>query len=204
MGATRASLKKHRVTGGAQSVHRKKRKYELARPSASTKWVPGQRRVRSVRVRGGAIKWRALRLSEGNFCWGTETCAKKTRIIDVVYNASSNELVRTKSIVKGAIVLIDATPFRNWYERHYGVYLGKLKTKTKKDLKPSDSLKKKWAHRARTRKVDEGLANQFKSGRLLARISSRPGQVGHSDGYILEGKELEFYEKKMAKKKKSK
>ena len=34
----------------------------------------------------------------------------------VVYNASNNELVRTKTLVKNAIVQIDATPFRQWYE----------------------------------------------------------------------------------------
>jgi small subunit ribosomal protein S8e len=33
-------------------------------------------------------------------------------------------------------------------------------------------------------------------------ISSRPGQSGRADGYILEGKELEFYSKKLEKKKK--
>lgn len=38
--------------------------------------------------------------------------AKKSRVLDVVYNASNNELVRTKTLVKNAIVAIDATPFR--------------------------------------------------------------------------------------------
>lgn len=39
---------------------------------------------------------------------------RKTRIIDVVYNASNNELVRTKTLVKNCIVLVDSTPFRQW------------------------------------------------------------------------------------------
>merc|ERR1711913_222438 len=42
-----------------------------------------------------------------------------TRIIDVVYNAANNELVRTKTLVKNAIVTIDAAPFRQWFEAHY-------------------------------------------------------------------------------------
>ena len=33
-----------------------------------------------------------------------------------------------------------------------------------------------------------------------AKISSRPGQSGRCDGYVLEGKELDFYIKKMQKK----
>ena len=41
--------------------------------------------------------------------------AHKTRILDVVYNASNNELVRTKTLVKNCIIQIDATPFRQWY-----------------------------------------------------------------------------------------
>lgn len=36
---------------------------------------------------------------------------------------------------------------------------------------------------------------------ILASISSRPGQCGRVDGYILEGKELEFYVKKIKSKK---
>jgi small subunit ribosomal protein S8e len=43
--------------------------------------------------------------------------------------------------------------------------------------------------------------DQFKSGRLFAVISSRPGQSGRADGYVLEGAELDFYKKKMEKKK---
>lgn len=40
-------------------------------------------------------------------------------------------------------------------------------------------------------KIDALLEAQFGAGRLYAEISSRPGQVGRADGYILEGKELE-------------
>lgn len=40
-------------------------------------------------------------------------------------------------------------------------------------------------------KIDPLLEQQFTAGRLYAAISSRPGQSGRADGYILEGKELE-------------
>lgn len=40
-------------------------------------------------------------------------------------------------------------------------------------------------------KIDPMLESQFAAGRLYAAISSRPGQSGRGDGYILEGKELE-------------
>lgn len=40
-------------------------------------------------------------------------------------------------------------------------------------------------------KIDPLLEGQFAAGRLYAAISSRPGQSGRADGYILEGRELE-------------
>ena len=49
--------------------------------------------------------------------------------------------------------------------------------------------------------VDQALEDQFQTGRVLASISSRPGQCGRADGYVLEGKELEFYLRKIKAKK---
>merc|ERR1711918_119471 len=39
----------------------------------------------------------------------------------------NNELVRTKTLVKNAIVVIDAAPFRQWYESHYAQPLARKK-----------------------------------------------------------------------------
>merc|ERR1711935_1147499 len=104
--------------------------FEMGRPPAMTKL--GSKRVRVVRGRGGNMKYRALRVDHGNFAWGSENCTKKVRILDVVYNATSNELVRTKTLTKNTIVQIDAQPFKQWYVKKYGVDLGK-KTKGKVD-----------------------------------------------------------------------
>merc|ERR1719468_969958 len=201
MGQGRDSRHKRRLTGGRRNVHIKKRKYELGRPASNTKI--GTKRVRVVRGRGGNLKYRALRLETGNFSWGTEVCTRRSRILDVLYNASNNELVRTKTLVKNAIVQVDATAHRQWYEQHYGVHLGK-KSKAEKaeaeKVKKSKKVLKKLKQRQATRDLDSNLRDQFNSGRLLACISSRPGQSGRADGYILEGKELEFYQRKIAKK----
>jgi small subunit ribosomal protein S8e len=48
-------------------------------------------------------------------------------------------------------------------------------------------VKRKLKARLQTRKLDTLLAEQFTTGRLYACISSRPGQCGRADGYILEG-----------------
>merc|ERR1712100_665775 len=83
MGIGRDSLHKRRSTGGRQKKWRKKRKHVLGRIPAGTK-ISSNTCVRRLRVRGGNYKFRT-------------------------YNASNNELVRTQTLVKSAIVQIDAT-----------------------------------------------------------------------------------------------
>ncbi|XP_002738428.1 small ribosomal subunit protein eS8-like [Saccoglossus kowalevskii] len=206
MGISRDHWHKRRKTGGKQKAIRKKRKFELGRPAANTKLGP--RRIHLVRARGGNMKYRALRVDQGNFSWGSESTTRKTRIIDVVYNASNNELVRTKTVVKNCIVQIDSTPFRQWYEAHYTTPLARKKgaklTEQEEEVlhkKHSKKTQKKYDERKKNSAVSQILTDQFATGRLLACISSRPGQCGRADGYILEGKELEFYLRKIKAKK---
>ena len=188
-------------------------RYELGRQPANTK-LSSAVTVRRVRVRGGNFKFRALRLDHGNFAWGSEAVARKTRILDVVYNASNNELVRTQTLVKSAVVQVDAAPFKQWYAKHYGVEVGTKKknaaaaakeeaaeTKPAEAVKKSNHVARKLKARGQARVLDQALEDQFATGRLYASIASRPGQCGRADGYILEGKELEFYVKKMQRKK---
>ena len=208
MGISRDSRHKRRATGGKRNVCVKKRKFESGRQAGNTKI--GVKRVTEIRTRGGNKKFRALRLESGNYSWGTEVCTRKTRILDVVYNASNNELVRTKTLVKNTVVQVDATPFRQWYEAHYGVEVGhKKKGGGKKkdgdaeaDAKKSSHVLRKLAQRQKGRSLESTLDDQFASGRLLAVVSSRPGQSGRCDGYILEGPELAFYKRKLDIKKK--
>jgi len=254
MGISRDSRHKRRATGGKRKPLKKGRKYELGRQPSMTK-LGGPRLVRPLRVRGGNYKFRALRLEVGNFSWGSESITRKTRILDVLYNASNNELVRTKTLVKGAVIQIDSTPFRNWYEQFYGMSIGKkkkskdepattpattttttpattepaaAKVEVKKEAKVEGAKKeaakeapkegatkdeksvakkasrhalKKLTKRQKLRTLEATLQEQFNTGRLLARLTSRPGQCGRADGYLLEGKELEFYQKKIQKKK---
>lgn len=207
MGISRDSRHKRRHTGGRRKIHQKKRKYELGRPNANTKM--GKKEVRIIRTRGGNKKFRALRLETGNFSWGSEGCTRKARILDVVYNASDNELLRTKTLVKNTIILVDAAPFKSWYEKHYDTKIGVKENRqaeadeeAAEPVKRSKSVLKKIAKRQATRELDQKLDEQFASGRLWACISSRPGQVGRCDGYVIEGKELEFYTRRIGAKRK--
>ena len=200
----------------------------------------GIKKINLVRCLGGNIKRRALRLDHGSFSWGSEAISRKSRIVSVVYNASNNELVRTNTLVKSAIIQIDAQPFRQWYITHYGIDIAKLardalkRTKvesTKEGVKvlhvyshllfffwggslsffdwahqdsekegKSASVLKKQAQRNKDRVLDHAIGDQFRTGRLYACISSRPGQSGRADGYVLEGEELRFYMRKLQKK----
>lgn len=174
MGITHDKMYKKSKTGAVQGKWHKKRKYNLGRQPANTKLIvkvtskknEGQK-ISTIRCRGGNIKRRALRLSHGSFAWGSADISHKARIIQVVYNSTSNELVRTNTLVKGCVVQIDSTPF--------------------KDALSNDEL-------------DKNILDQIRGDCILARISSRPGQVGTADGYILEGPELLFYQKKLAPK----
>ena len=211
MGISRDSRHKRRNTGGRRHLHKKKRAFEKARPAAMTKLAKDEKRIRVIRVRGGNKKFRALRLDTGNFSWGSEPVSKKTRILDVVYNASNNELVRTNTLVKGCVVVIDAHPFASWYSSHYGAKVGvkkggKASDVQEEDVKRSRHAGRKLAARQKGLKpLPRMIDDQFAGNRLLARVSSRPGQCGRADGYILEGKELEFYHRLInAKKSKSK
>ncbi|KAJ3107081.1 40S ribosomal protein [Phlyctochytrium bullatum] len=204
MGISRDSRHKRSATGAKRAQYRKKRKFELGRQSAHTKI--GVKRIHTVRVRGGNLKYRALRLEAGNFSWASEYCTRKTRVISVKYNSTNNELVRTNTLVKGCIVEIDATPFRQWFESHYATPLGRRGKKVAEGHddavnKPrSNHLQRKIKERKEDFKVDPALEEQFVAGRVLAKIVSRPGQSGRCDGYVLEGKELDFYMRKIRSK----
>lgn len=201
MGISRDSRHKRSATGAKRAAFRKKRKFELGRQPANTRI--GAKRIHTVRVRGGNKKFRALRVESGCFSWGSENCTRKTRVINVAYHPSNNELVRTNTLTKSAIVQIDATPFRQWYESHYGLVLGKKGAKgahTEEEVAKFAADEKVKARQG-SAKIAQALESQFGSGRLYACVASRPGQSGRVDGYILEGEELAFYLRKMTAKK---
>jgi small subunit ribosomal protein S8e len=174
------------------------RAFEKGRQPANTRI--GAKRIHLVRTRGGNRKFRALRLEAGNFSWGSEGIARKVRVIVVAFHPSNNELVRTNTLTKAAVVQIDAAPFRQWYEAHYGSALGRRRqvkgAEVEEEKKKSNSIVKKQEERMKkSGKIEPALERQFEAGRLYAVVSSRPGQSGRVDGYVLEGEELAFYQR---------
>jgi len=199
MGISRDSRHKRSASGAKRAYYRKKRAFEKGRQPANTRI--GAKRIHLVRTRGGNRKFRALRIDSGNFSWGSEGIARKVRVIAVAFHPSNNELVRTNTLTKAAVIQIDATPFRQWYEAHYGTPLGRRRQgKTEEEVKKSNAVEKKQKERAAAAgKVEAALERQFEAGRLYAVIASRPGQSGRVDGYILEGEELAFYQRAIRK-----
>jgi len=201
MGISRDSRHKRSATGAKRAYYRKKRAFEKGRQPANTRI--GAKRIHLVRTRGGNRKFRALRIDSGNFSWGSEGIARKVRVIAVAFHPSNNELVRTNTLTKAAVIQVDATPFRQWYEAHYGQPLGRRRQgKTaEEEVKKSNAVEKKQKERfsGAGGKVESALERQFEAGRLYAVVASRPGQSGRVDGYILEGEELAFYQRAIRK-----
>ena len=203
MGITRSSKTKRRLTGGRMPIHRKKRKFEMGRQPSLTKL--GEKKIIEVRGRGCQKKKRALKLNEGNFMWISEKVSRKCKIVEVVFNATNNELVRTQTLVKNCIVAIDPTPFKYYWYIHYDdnkiTRMPEISDPDRKKRLEEKRNKHKKAHPYKDQLDKLGrFFELLNKGRLYACITSRPGQVGKADGYLLEGKELEFYVKKVEKK----
>ena len=103
MGISRDSRHKRRLTGGRMPIHKKKRAYESGRPAASTRI--GEKRIRKLRVKGGNLKHRALRLNSGNFNWASEGVALKTNILKLEINTPKKLLLKKNLVLNGRIKL---------------------------------------------------------------------------------------------------
>ncbi|KCZ74591.1 ribosomal protein S8.e, partial [Anncaliia algerae PRA109] len=152
------------------TTYRKKRKYELARQPANTKI--GESKVTRIRVRGGNTKMRALKVNSGVFSLKSKKIALKSSFNQVMYHPSSNELMRTNTITKGAVVRINESSLKEKVDLE--------------EIKNNDPL----------------LYNNIINDKIFAIIASRPGQCGRADGYFLEGEELSFYLDKFKKRNK--
>ena len=92
---------------------------------------------------------------------------------------------------------IDAQAFKAFYLKHYGLPEGFFAGADAAAPAASRKVTRKRDARQKNRQLSAEIEDQLKAGRFLACISSRPGQSGRSDGYILEGPELAFYKRKL-------
>lgn len=167
MGINNSGNHKKTKSGAKLGRFCKKRKNRMGRQPSNTK--VGETRIREVRVRGGNVKMRALRLNSGNFKLMSANFSADSPIEQVVYHPSCNELMRTNTLTKSAVVKISSEPF--------------LEELRKADLSEKDKV----------------LTAMASKGFFLAIITTRPGQEGCANGYILQGEELDFYQSKLKK-----
>lgn len=170
MGITTCGRNKRSKSGAMYVKTEKKRKNTMGRQPSNTKI--GEARHREVRVRGGNIKNRALRLNNGSFTFLSTNFTTDTAIERVVYHPSCNELMRTNTLTKGSVVRIAVAPFSE---------------ELKKDTRCS---------------ADQPLMDMASKGFLYGILTSRPGQTGVASGYVLQGEELEFFQSKTKQSKK--
>ena len=93
---------KRKASGGRYHFTRGKKRQELAGFQANTKLSP-ERKIKSLRVRGGEVKFSMLAASHVNVC-DKKGKASKVDILNVVGNPANPHLVRRNIITKGAIV----------------------------------------------------------------------------------------------------
>ena len=108
--------------------------------------------------------------------------------------------------LKGMTVREAASELKAWFEKRYSCKIGAKGEVTKEDLSKLEGVSKKQLEKLQklqnSLQEQKEVIEQLASGKILARISSRPGQSGRADGYILEDDELAFYHRKINQKKK--
>ncbi|KAM0677141.1 ribosomal protein S8A [Binucleata daphniae] len=171
MGIQRSDRHKRTKTGAKKGIHNKKRKYALHRQPSHTKI--GETRVRPLRVRGGNIKKRALRLNQGEFTLRSHQLTDTYKIDVVMYHPTNTELMRTNTLTKSSVVKISNE-----------AAISKIKSVCD------------------NKSADKAFHENLEKSVLYGIIDSRPGQDGYSNGHILQGEELEFYMARFKKSKK--
>lgn len=90
--------------------------------------------------------------------------------------------------MKNCIVLIDSTPYRQWYESHYALPLGHKKgaklTPEEEEIlnkKRSKKIQKKYDERKKNAKISSLLEEQFQQGKLLGKMTSAFGEEASQD-----------------------
>lgn len=141
--------------------------------------VPAHTRLRldkpeKIKVRkafGGHKKIKGIKIKTGVYACNSLDVEFECPILKVVHNTANDNFNKNGVMVKGTIVEIDSNPFKTWYS----TYCAKKESTT--EANPN---------------LDQ-LLPFMEIGKLYAKITTRPGQVGACNGYILEGDELETF-----------
>ncbi|HIJ98877.1 TPA: 30S ribosomal protein S8e [archaeon] len=93
---------KRKKTGGVYKPLRHKRLFELG--SEMIEIRPGEKKVKVVKVMGGTLKLRAIRVKEANVFIPSQKKFQKSEIVQVKENPANPHFVRRNTITKGAVI----------------------------------------------------------------------------------------------------
>jgi len=177
---------------------RKRYQWRKDRQPANTQLaVDGEEVLETRRTYGGRSKVKAVFKNKGVYTLKSQGIELQVPILDIIHSASHKDHVKNKIMTKGAIVQIDGTEFRN---RLANSTFTKPTSEHNQETEPvpNSSSNEEQPESPSTCGEDKALLELVKSGKLYGRITTRPGQVGLCDGYVLEGTELETTLKKFA------
>ena len=100
------SRSKRKPSGGRYKSFRDKRLHERASPATLTKL--GERKVRTIRLRGGSVKNRMLMANTANVYDTKSKKYVKAKIVTITENPANRNYVRRNIITKGTIIETDA------------------------------------------------------------------------------------------------
>ncbi|KAF7410453.1 hypothetical protein HZH68_004834 [Vespula germanica] len=228
MGISRDHWHKRRATGGKRKPIRKKRKFELGRPAANTKLGP--QRIHTTEAEEEVLNKKRSKKTEAKYK-ARQRFAKVEAALEEQFSTGrvlACIASRPGQCGRADGYILEGISRDHWHKRRAtGGKRKPIRKKRKFELgrpaantklgpqrihtteaeeevlnkKRSKKTEAKYKARQRFAKVEAALEEQFSTGRVLACIASRPGQCGRADGYILEGKELEFYMRKIKSKK---
>jgi len=94
-------------SGGRYNANRKSRKYEMGRMPALSK-IGETQKIKVIKVRGGAIKMKALVVQVANVLDPKTKKFTKSKIKQVLESSANRHFVRRNIVVKGTIIQTEA------------------------------------------------------------------------------------------------
>lgn len=153
-------------------IGRLKAEWRVDRRPADTR-LSAEDVVEQRKAFGGYKKWKAVNISKGKYVLESQGIEKCLPILDVLYSAAGKKYSKEKIMVKGAYILVDASDVKD--DLNIDSLLDASKESDVSDVEET---------------VKANVIELLNSKKLIARITSRPGQVGNCNGVIVEGKEL--------------
>ncbi|XP_032233325.2 40S ribosomal protein S8-B [Nematostella vectensis] len=125
-------------------------------------------KIKERKAYGGHTKIKALRVNKGVYTLKSQGVEVEAPILSVMHSFANKEHIERNVIVKGSIVQVDNKPFEDWFQEY-------------QQINDNSALENKG---------DTNSYSWLKTAPIYAKVTSRPGQEGDCNGYILEGEEL--------------